>query len=220
MAYQWRFNGGNITGATGTSLVLSNVSTNRAGSYTVRVSNSFNNVTSDVAQLTVALPPGIISQPQSQRALPNGSAAFSVGASGTPPFIYQWSRNGEDLAEATNATLSITNATALDAGSYRATVQNIAGTAVSSNAALRIRIPQRLSSPVALLTDGYRVTFSQSDGGPLFPTDLPFFELQSSSNLVQWTSVTNTFGLNSGTVVIDDTAAAGQSRRFYRVIEH
>ena len=219
MTYQWRLNGGNITGATAASLSMTNVSTNKAGNYTVRVSNSFNSVTSDVAVLTVALPPGIIGQPQSQRALPGGSAAFSVSASGTPPLTYQWSRNNEDLPGETNATLSITNTTALDAGSYWATVRNAAGSAVSSNAELRIRIPQQLARPVRLPGGGYRLTFAQSDGGPLFLNDLSFFEVQSSSNLVQWAKVTNSFELISGTVVIDDTAAAGQSRRFYRVLE-
>jgi len=219
MAYQWRLNGGNITGATNASLALTGVTTNKAGSYTVRVSNSFNSVASDVAVLTVALPPGIIGQPQPQRVLPGASAAFTVSASGTAPLTYQWYRNAEELTQQTNATLSITNTAVSDAGFYSAMVRNVAGNVVSSNAPLRIQIPQYLASPVHIPNGGYRITFSQSDGGPLFLNDLPFFELQSSSNLVQWSKVTNSFELSNGTVVIDDTAAAVQSRRFYRVME-
>ena len=56
MSYQWRFNGTNIAGATGTSLTLSNVQPAQAGSYSVRVTNAFGAVTSQVATLTVLVP--------------------------------------------------------------------------------------------------------------------------------------------------------------------
>jgi hypothetical protein len=40
LAYQWRFNGTNINGATGFSLVLNNVQATNSGSYTVLVTNA------------------------------------------------------------------------------------------------------------------------------------------------------------------------------------
>jgi pectate lyase len=53
LSYQWKFNGGNITGATSSSLTLNNVQSANAGSYTVLVSNSAGSVTSAAATLTV-----------------------------------------------------------------------------------------------------------------------------------------------------------------------
>lgn len=53
LAYQWKFGGTNISGATTSSLTLTNVQTANAGSYTVTVSNSVGSVTSNTATLTV-----------------------------------------------------------------------------------------------------------------------------------------------------------------------
>jgi hypothetical protein len=56
--YQWRKNGTNIAGATGSSLSLSNVSSTDVGSYSVVVSNSYGIFTSNSATLSVVLASG------------------------------------------------------------------------------------------------------------------------------------------------------------------
>ena len=53
LAYQWRFNGANLTGATTTQLPFNDVLTNQAGGYSVVVTNAFGSITSRVAVLTV-----------------------------------------------------------------------------------------------------------------------------------------------------------------------
>lgn len=53
LSYQWRRNGTNISGATGSSYGISSVSTTSAGSYSVVVSNAAGSVTSNNATLTV-----------------------------------------------------------------------------------------------------------------------------------------------------------------------
>ncbi|HWH69048.1 MAG TPA: DUF4623 domain-containing protein, partial [Candidatus Sulfotelmatobacter sp.] len=57
LAYQWRFFGTNLSGATASSLSLSAVTTNQAGPYDAVVRNSYGAATSAVATLTVVLPP-------------------------------------------------------------------------------------------------------------------------------------------------------------------
>jgi len=52
--YQWRLNGTNIVGATGSSLTLTSLQFTNGGSYTVVVGNSSGSVTSQAAVLTVA----------------------------------------------------------------------------------------------------------------------------------------------------------------------
>lgn len=51
--YQWFFNGNMISGATGSTLTLSNVQTTNSGTYTVAVTNSASTATSNPATLTV-----------------------------------------------------------------------------------------------------------------------------------------------------------------------
>jgi len=56
LSYQWSFNGTNISGATNTSLTLTNVQFSQAGNYAVCVTNAYGSVLSSNAMLlTVAL---------------------------------------------------------------------------------------------------------------------------------------------------------------------
>ena len=57
LSYQWRASSNNIPGATGRSLVLTNVQLTDAGAYSVTVSNALGSATSAGATLTVVLPP-------------------------------------------------------------------------------------------------------------------------------------------------------------------
>jgi len=57
LTYQWRFGDTPISGATGSSLILSNVQPNQSGSYSVRVENSVSFVVSAPALLIVATNP-------------------------------------------------------------------------------------------------------------------------------------------------------------------
>jgi hypothetical protein len=59
LSYQWRFNDGNLSGATASSYTVTNAQTADAGDYTVVITNVFGSITSDVAVLTVdPNPPG------------------------------------------------------------------------------------------------------------------------------------------------------------------
>ncbi|HEY9172910.1 MAG TPA: immunoglobulin domain-containing protein [Verrucomicrobiae bacterium] len=53
LTYQWQFLGANLAGQTSTNLVLSGVTTNQTGAYSVVVTNALGSVTSAVATLTV-----------------------------------------------------------------------------------------------------------------------------------------------------------------------
>ncbi len=57
LSYQWRFNGSPITGATSSTLTLSNVQLTAAGNYDVVVTNPVSSVTSNAVALTVEAPP-------------------------------------------------------------------------------------------------------------------------------------------------------------------
>jgi len=97
LSYQWCSNSVNIMNATNATLDLNNVQTNAAASYSVIVTNLAGSMTSSNATLTVLVPPSIVTQPVNQLAIIGGNATFSVTASGTGPFAYQWQLNGTNL---------------------------------------------------------------------------------------------------------------------------
>ena len=95
--YQWQFNGANLSGATNSALTITNARLANAGSYQVVVDNLYGSTTSTVATLTLPLPPTIIAQPAGQTVWVGSNATFSVTASGTGPFNYQWQLNGSNI---------------------------------------------------------------------------------------------------------------------------
>jgi sugar lactone lactonase YvrE len=97
--YLWYLAGTNLVqGGTNATLTLVGVATNEAGNYAVVVTNAWGSVTSQVATLTVVLPPSLTTQPASQTVLPGANVSFSVNASGTGPLTYQWQFNGVNLS--------------------------------------------------------------------------------------------------------------------------
>jgi uncharacterized protein YpmS len=144
--YQWSFNGVSVSGATDSALALTSVETNNAGIYSVLVGNVAGSVTSSSATLGVLVPVGIATQPSSQTVIQGSNAVFSVVPSGTAPFSYQWSCNGTDLAESTNAALTFTNAQATNAGSYKVVVTNSWGSVTSAVVTLTVLVPPAITN--------------------------------------------------------------------------
>jgi uncharacterized protein YpmS len=145
-AYQWQFNGADITGATGPTFTIGNVQTSDAGSYAVVVTNSAGLVTSAAAILTVLVPPAIAIQPTSRTNVAGTSAGFSVAATGTTPISYQWQFNGANIPGATATSLTLNNVQASDAGNYAAVVTNAGGAITSAIAVLTVWVPPSIAS--------------------------------------------------------------------------
>jgi hypothetical protein len=146
---QWRFNGVDIAGATNRSLIttvltLTNVQPSQAGIYTVLATNLYGSILSSNAVLTVG-PPAIITQPANQTVVTGNTAAFTVEASGAVPLLYQWKFNGTNLADATNALLTLTNVQFSQAGNYAVLVTNVYGSLLGSNAVLTVINPGPVS---------------------------------------------------------------------------
>ena len=105
---------GLLVGQTNATLNLSAITTNNFGNYFVVISNIYGSMTSSVATLTRAYPPGLTSQPQSQFIASGSGAFFSVTSTGTPPFSFQWWMVSSQLTNAT-ATPLVTNGFVLGA---------------------------------------------------------------------------------------------------------
>ncbi|HUG12815.1 MAG TPA: immunoglobulin domain-containing protein, partial [Opitutaceae bacterium] len=171
--YQWKKDGGAISGATGSSFSITSATLANAGTYTVVVSNSAGSATSNGAFLTVnsaVTAPAITSQPSAASASEGGSATFSVSASGTSPFNYQWRKDGVAISGATGSSFSITSATLANAGTYSVVVSNSAGSATSNGAYLTINssvvAPTITTQPSpASAIEGGSATFNVSASG-------------------------------------------------------
>jgi uncharacterized protein YjbI with pentapeptide repeats len=212
LSYQWSFNGAALSGATSSALTLSNVQTSIAGSYSVVVANVAGSATSAVATLTVYVPPGITSQPQSQTTIQGQNASFSVTASGTAPLSYQWNFNGAALSGATSSELTLSNVQTRIAGNYSVVVTNIAGSITSAAATLIVTNPVvALSFPVgaAMASDGFTFQLSVPVGST--------YVILASTDLQAWTPIATNVAATA-TVVFTDSAAASHPNRFYQAI--
>lgn len=85
-------------------------------------------------------PPGITTQPVSQNASVGDTVSFTVAATGYPPPAYQWQFNGTNLPSATNATLTLTNLSVDQSGSYLVVVTNSIGSTNSAVATLTVSV--------------------------------------------------------------------------------
>ena len=141
LAFQWQKLSGtwsDLAGSTDTKLSLSNVQASQAGDYRVVLTNVDGALTSDVARLTVIVPPRITPTVSLQNwALELGTrASFVVTASGTPPLSFQWRLDGRNLEGKIQNTLTVTNLQSADGGDYSVVVSNAAGAVTNEPARL------------------------------------------------------------------------------------
>jgi hypothetical protein len=209
LAYQWKHDGANVVGATGASLTLNPVQLSDAGDYQVAVSNSGGTTTSAAATLSVssaATPPEIATPPQSVNLHVGEGLTLSVVAAGTPPLGYQWQRNGQDLADQTNPTLTLTTTTADNAGDYTVVVTNGQGSTTSPAATVTL-------VPLALT-----VQTVDAQGATLVVQTIPgrhyIIEASDSFSGAGWTTVMDTTASDTTLTVVDSSTSKGL--RFWR----
>jgi hypothetical protein len=77
LTYQWRFNGGNVSGATNSAFTITNVQTANTGAYAAVISNSSGAITSSPANLYLATPPDFLWARQVTNGIPPNYAAIS-----------------------------------------------------------------------------------------------------------------------------------------------
>ena len=144
LRYQWRFNGGNLSGATNSALPLVNVQAANAGSYAVNVTDNNGSLLSSNAVLTIVSAPVITLQPVSRTFGTGEVAQLTAAATGTPLPVYQWLLNDAPLAGQISGTIVFNNFNAANEGTYSLRASNSAGVATSAGAELLLNAPLRL----------------------------------------------------------------------------
>ncbi len=98
--------------------------------------------------LTANNPPSITAQPADATGCPGTPMTFSVAATGTTPFYYQWYGPSGLILGATSSSYTIASLTTGNAGGYSVTVSNAVGVATSRTAALSV---PNLTAPVVTI---------------------------------------------------------------------
>ena len=181
LAYQWRFNGESLPGATASSVTLSNLQPAQSGVYGVVVSNRYGQVESSGAQLSITdSPPYIVYQPRDVLVARGGRASLTVSAAGSPPLRYQWRFNGTDIPGATDSTAELLGLGYEQAGYYSVEVSNPLGEIISAKVLVNVsqvflgsaststsiptNVPPGLTNAVAVAAGDYHVMALKSDG--------------------------------------------------------
>lgn len=133
---QWQKNGVAIAGATSTTLLVTAVSSNDVGTYSVLAKNELGSTMSDGADLVIAAPPIITLQPVSQTVWSKTNVTLTVAASGSPAPTYQWKKNGTIISGATSSSFILKTVNRSDAADYTVEVRNVVGWVLSKRAAL------------------------------------------------------------------------------------
>jgi sugar lactone lactonase YvrE len=176
-SFQWKKGGTTLPGGTASIYSIPAAQPADMGSYSVDVSNGAGVASSISASLVVVVPPAITTQPIGATINERQPCSFSVVASGSGPFSYQWQKDGTALNGATGSTFSLTSALPTDAGSYTVDVSNPAGRSSSQPAVLVV-------NPLAVIK-----TFR------LLPPAIPL----GGGSVLQWdVTGTTTLSVNQG----------------------
>lgn len=173
-----------------------------------------------VDQVTfVSALPTMDRQPFDQTVSSGADVTIPAIASSPTPMTFQWLKNGTNLPGATAQHLTLTNVGRRDSAVYALRVVNPAGSVQSSNATLTVHVPLRPVASPGLVNGAFTLRCGDAGSGVLLPDDLPGFEAQGSTNLIDWTPLPGTLSLTNGVLVLRDPAATNHPARFYRVRE-
>jgi uncharacterized repeat protein (TIGR01451 family) len=167
-------------------------------------------------------PPTLLTQPQDLTVSYGAGAYFGANYGGAVPMGFQWQKNGSDLGGSKSATLQLAAVTRADAATYRVIVTNVFGSITSSNAVLRVLVPQEIQFASRDPDGVFHLWFEDALGGGL--ADPANIQVQAATNLLRtntiWIVLTNGHAvIANGLLRFDDPNAGSFSRKFYRVIE-
>ena len=202
--YQWQKNGAAITGATSSTLTLTNLSAGDAGNFVVVATNLAGSVSSSTAVLTIKTLPSITAQPVDRSTTPDLAVVFDLVASSYPNPSYQWQRKPSgssawaDLSStggfsgATTTALTISAPTrSMNGDQFRCVVSNEVGVVTTAVATLTVNetaFPPTISNhPTSrsIVANGATTFTVSADGNPT-----PTYQWQfSTDGGVNWANV-------------------------------
>ncbi|MBI5767106.1 MAG: immunoglobulin domain-containing protein [Verrucomicrobia bacterium] len=226
VSYQWRRGGSplsdgtGVTGATTSSLTLTNVQAADLGSFDLVATNAQGSATSAAAAVSFAVAPSITTTSSTLPVAQGATISLTVATTGSAPMTYQWRRNGAILLDsaavtgANRAKLTLPNIQSAAAGTYSVTVSNQAGSATATLAIINVFVPTPptiTTQPQSASVDaGQSVTFSVAVSGTS-----PFtYEWRKNSTAIPGATnatltLANVQGADAGIYSVSVTNAAG-----------
>ena len=114
--------------------------------------------------LAAPFAPVVYTQPADSTSYTGSQVTFAPVVDGTDPLAYQWLKDGNPIAGATNLTLSLTNLQIANAGAYSLRVTNALGSANTSAANLQV-VSLQFAGAVQLSDKTFQLTFSGPPNG-------------------------------------------------------
>ena len=212
MSYQWYKGGAAIPGATASTYSVASISASDVGTYTVKVSNMVNSVTSSSAAIAVSGPPVVSTDPVAMKLICGTPGILSAQVYCMSSFTYKWRKDGADLLVNSKygavsgtvlgantpsvVSLSFLNPDDLSEGSYSLYVSNADGNAESKTAAVTVEFAAPKFLEVKFLNSGRTVDLRAYTGGITFNNEVPSNETikvnvkASSAITYQWSYAT------------------------------
>jgi hypothetical protein len=216
LTYQWYKNGAQISGATSASYTTPATASGDSGAhFTVTVTNVAGTATGGPATLTVNTVP-TITTPADETVTAGQTATFSVTTTGTAPLTYQWYKNGAQISGATSASYTTPATASGDSGAhFTVTVTNVAGSATSGQATLKVNTPPTITTPPASQTVivGQTATFTVIATGTS-PLSYRWFKggaLISGATSSTYTTPAAVIGDNASQYTVTVTNVAGSA---------
>jgi hypothetical protein len=208
LAYQWAFNGSDISGATSSALTISNVTPPALGNYSVTVTNIFGRIISSNASLSMY--PFLTVPFTGAIANWGKDATLSVEAWGTGPLSFQWFKDGLALTEATNQVLTLHSVQSTNAGLYSIVVSSALGSVTNTPAMLVVNAAGvSLGLYPGLIIDGvvgYKYVIQRTA------------DLTDTNSWVTMTNITLVQPLQLWVDTNVDASLPANSRHFYQVL--
>jgi hypothetical protein len=203
-------------GSTNFSLSTPHTTTTQGGYYIGGIDTgflgftSYENLDGEIAEVMIYS--GYLSE--ADRLKVAGYLEYKYFQVGSGNLSYQWQLNGTNIANATNASLTLNNIGPGNAGYYSCIVSNAVGTNITSAAALGVlNVPVGFGgSPGGIqISNGYVVLqLTNLTGQGAIVVD-------ASTNLIQWVPIyTNPSGF--GQIQFVDPDASNYPQRFYRAV--
>jgi alpha-tubulin suppressor-like RCC1 family protein len=165
-------------------------------------------------------PPVITGQPVSQTLMAGGTVSLNVTTPDPGPINYQWFKDGVPIPGPQFDHYEIANATRNNSGKYAVQVSNTATSIMSSVAVVKVVSPQELGQAIWMTDGTFRIVSSDTQGVAILLGELPNFQAQVSSNLLDWVPLNELLWFDNGNPIIVDHSATNYSQRFYRIVEH
>ncbi len=221
-AYQWQFNGVNISGASGSSLAITNAQSTAAGVYSVVVTNATAAITSSLASLSVSIPQSwqqVFLEEFETPGASNNWNFFEGSANGIPDYTADWGYdysgyfstfNGAAIPPAPNSTNGSTRG-------LRLTVNNNDGTGATAGVSLYPK-NKTFAGTYRLLCDLW-INYPGTAGGAgsVGSTEYATFGFNHTGTRVNWDS--STVNPSDGIWFAVDGEGGDSASRDYRAYE-